>query len=94
MGSNPLQGRVIFNQFSGEQAQLHDGHDEVVERIRWHGWHCVVQFPRGCWTPVCNCGWFDPLSWFPTKDAAEDSICGRLERELREAGTGAFRHGA
>lgn len=43
-----------------------------------HGWWRVIEWPKGCFTPICTCCWHPPADrWFLSEDAALESRCER-----------------
>lgn len=58
--------------------EVHTDDLQSVDRI--HGWWHVWEFPAGCFTPLCSCGWIDGDAWFHSRDAALESECPRARR--------------
>ena len=53
---------------------------EPLEQI--HFCFYVHEFPKGCFSPICGCGWYDFDYWFPTLEAAKAARCERQDRQV------------
>lgn len=70
-----LQGSAGVDPLVDGVAEVHANDLEHVGGI--HGWFHVWEFPRGCWTPICACGFFEADRWFSSREAAMESECPR-----------------
>jgi hypothetical protein len=77
------QGGVVVDQLRADVSDQQAVHGELAQESHGgiHGWWHIFEFPRGCFSPLCSCGWFDAERWFPTQDAALESGCPRRERD-------------